>query len=83
MDAVPGLVAKDGAEGFFAAALPDGAAVALKIDDGASRAAGLAVVAGLRRLGVTAGFAETPVFGGGVPVGRLRFRRGLLGSAAE
>jgi len=83
MHAVPGLVAKDGAEGVFAAALPDGAAVALKIDDGASRAAGLAVVAGLRRLGVTADVAETPVLGGGVPVGRLRFRGGLLGSAAE
>jgi L-asparaginase II len=83
MDAVPGLVPKDGAEGVFAAALPDGAAVALKIDDGASRAAGLAVVAGLHRLGVTADLAEAQVLGGGVPVGRLRFRGGLLGSAAE
>jgi L-asparaginase II len=75
---VPGLVAKDGAEGVFAAALPDGAAVALKIDDGASRAAGLAVVAGLRRLGVAPDLPESPVLGGGVPVGRMRFRYGLL-----
>ena len=33
-----GLVAKDGAEGVYAAALPDGRAVAVKIDDGAGRA---------------------------------------------
>ena len=83
MQAVPGLVAKDGAEGVFAATLPDGAALALKIDDGASRAAQLAVVAGLRSLGVTADWPATPVLGGGVPVGQLRFREGLLGSAAE
>jgi L-asparaginase II len=78
MDSVPGLVAKDGAEGVFAAALRDGAAVALKIDDGASRAAGLAVVAGLRRLRVTVALAATPVLGGGVPVGSMRFRDGLV-----
>ena len=31
MEAVPGLVAKDGADGVYAAGLPDGGAVALKI----------------------------------------------------
>jgi len=33
---VPGLIAKDGAEGVYAAALPDGRAVALKVDDAGS-----------------------------------------------
>jgi L-asparaginase II len=76
MRAVPGLIAKDGAEGVFAAALPDGGAVALKIDDGAARAADLAVVIGLRQLGVTGPaldeLATEPVLGGGRPVGLLR-----------
>jgi hypothetical protein len=35
---VPGLMAKDGADGVFAAALPDGRAIALKIADGGDRA---------------------------------------------
>ncbi|HEX8303616.1 MAG TPA: asparaginase [Jatrophihabitans sp.] len=76
IQAVPGLIAKDGAEGVYAAALPDGGAVALKIDDGASRAAELAVVLGLRQLGVSGPALDElgaqPVLGGGRPVGRLR-----------
>lgn len=76
MHAVPGLIAKDGAEGVFAAALPDGGAVALKIDDGASRAADLAVVIGLRQLGVSGPaldqLSAEPVLGGGRPVGSIR-----------
>src|SRR5436305_297070 len=36
--AVPGLIAKDGAEGVYAAALPDGRAAVLKIADGSPRA---------------------------------------------
>lgn len=76
MQVVPGLIAKDGAEGVFAAALPDGGAVALKIDDGASRAAELAVVIGLRHLGVDGAALDQlgvePVLGGGRPVGSLR-----------
>ena len=39
MRAVPGLMAKDGAEGVMAMALPDGRAVALKIADGSALAA--------------------------------------------
>jgi L-asparaginase II len=73
---VPGLVAKDGAEGVFAAALPDGSAVAVKVADGANRAAVPVLVAGLRALGVQADvldrLASEPVLGGGVPVGELR-----------
>ena len=44
---VPGLIAKDGAEGVYAAALPDGRAVALKIDDGGQRARPPVMVAAL------------------------------------
>ena len=82
MAGVAGLVAKDGAEGVFAAALPDGSAVAVKIDDGAPRAADRAVVAGLRRLGVSAPvldeLATAPVLGGGAPVGTIHVRDGLI-----
>ena len=73
---IPGLAAKDGAEGVFAAALPDGRAVAVKVADGANRAAVPVLVAGLRTLGVQAAvldeLATVPVLGGGVRVGELR-----------
>jgi L-asparaginase II len=72
----PGLVAKDGAEGVFAAALPDGSSAAVKVADGAPRAAVPVLVQALRALGVTSGvldeLATTPVLGGGVPVGQVR-----------
>jgi L-asparaginase len=38
MQAVPGAVAKGGAEGVLCVGLPDGGALALKVEDGASRA---------------------------------------------
>jgi L-asparaginase II len=73
MEGVPGLVAKDGAEGVYAVALADGSAVALKVEDGAGRARTPILVAALRRLGVEAPvfdeLATTPVFGGGRIVG--------------
>ena len=73
---VPGLIAKDGAEGVYAAALPDGRAVALKIDDGAQRARPPVMVAALRALGVDAPvlaeLEEAPVFGGAAQVGSVR-----------
>jgi len=76
MRAVPGLVAKDGAEAVFVAAMPDGRAVALKIADGGERARVPVLVALLRRLGVDPeGFeelGEPPVFGGGEQVGSIR-----------
>ena len=76
IEGIPGLVAKDGAEGVFAAALPDGAAAAVKVTDGATRAAVPALVGALRALGVQAGvlddLATAPVLGGGVPVGEVR-----------
>jgi L-asparaginase II len=76
MAGIPGLVAKDGAEGVVAAALPDGSAVAVKVADGAARAAVPVLVAGLRALGVEAEvlqrLSRPPVLGAGVPVGELR-----------
>ena len=38
MRGVPGMIAKDGAEGVYAAGLPDGRGIAIKITDGAIRA---------------------------------------------
>jgi L-asparaginase II len=71
--AVPGLVAKDGAEGVFAAALPTGAAVAVKILDGSARPLPPVVTAALAALGVP-GLDEVgrvDVLGHGEPVGRV------------
>jgi L-asparaginase II len=82
MSAVPGLVCKAGAEGVQAAALPDGRAVALKIDDGANRARLPVMVAALRALGVAEPgldeLAEEPVLGGGQVVGSVRLISGVL-----
>jgi L-asparaginase II len=76
MDGVPGLVAKDGAEGVYAVALADGSAIALKVEDGAGRARTPILVAALRRIGVDAQvfdeLATTPVLGGGRVVGEVR-----------
>ncbi len=73
---IDGLIAKDGAEGVYAAALPDGRSVALKIEDGAQRARPPVMVAALRALGVSAPvldeLAETVLLGGGAPVGSVR-----------
>jgi L-asparaginase II len=76
MTALPGLLAKDGAEGVYAAALPDGRAVALKIADGASRARPVVLAGALATLGVDVGPAvsawRVPVLGHGQPVGEIR-----------
>ncbi len=83
MAGIPGLLAKDGAEGVFAAALPDGRAIALKVDDGAARARAPVMVASLRRLGVDAAVLDeletTPVLGGGRVVGAVRSTLGRPG----
>ncbi|MFE5584722.1 asparaginase [Kitasatospora sp. NPDC056531] len=78
MRAVPGALSKMGAEAVQVVALPDGRALAFKIDDGAERARGPVLAAALRRLGVT-GVEDTverigaaPLLGGGVPVGQVR-----------
>ena len=80
--AVPGAIAKAGAEAVHALALPDGRAIAVKIEDGGTRARPVVVAAVLARLGVL----EEPgvdaeavlatgrhvLLGGGHPVGEIR-----------
>jgi len=73
MKAVPGLVAKDGAEGVYGAALPDGTGIAIKVEDGAARARQVALAAILVSLGADRDALEplltVPLLGGGTPVG--------------
>ncbi len=75
MAGVPGLVAKDGAEGVYAVGLPDGRGVALKVLDGSQRARPVVMAAVLRALGVEAPVLDevgtAPVLGHGVPVGAI------------
>lgn len=77
---VPGVLAKNGAEGVYAAALPDGSAFALKVDDGAMRAAETLAAGLLHHLGAVGDLppTTTPVLGGGEAVGEVRVTRGLL-----
>jgi L-asparaginase II len=76
MRGIDGLLVKDGAEGVFSAALPDGRALAVKVHDGGFRARGPLAVAALRRLGVDAPvldeLAEEKLLGGGQVVGSVR-----------
>ncbi len=77
--AVPGAVAKAGAESCYALGLADGRAVALKTDDGAPRVRPALMAAALRRMGLEAdpgvdarALRDTgvvPVYGGGQVVG--------------
>jgi L-asparaginase II len=74
---VPGLMGKDGAEGVFAIAMPDGRAVALKISDGANRARPPVMKFALQALGidisnVDARAFESPIMGHGNVVGSVR-----------
>jgi L-asparaginase II len=73
--AVPGLIAKVGAEGVFTAALPDGRAVVVKVLDGSSRPLAPVVAAVLRALGAAGpaldAAGHVPVLGHGVPVGAV------------
>jgi L-asparaginase II len=80
--AIPRAIAKAGAESCYALALPDGRAVALKIDDGSARARPVVMAAALRRLEVdrvsvvdaeaVSATGVALLLGGGVPVGELR-----------
>lgn len=73
--AVPGLICKEGAEGVWAAALPDGRAFAAKLEDGGMRALPPVLAAALRYWGVDVPAVErwssVAVLGGGAPVGAL------------
>jgi L-asparaginase II len=62
MKALPGWIAKGGAEGVLCAAGPDGLGVALKSDDGSGRGLGPAASAFFSRLGLDLGeLAVSPV----------------------
>jgi L-asparaginase II len=82
LEAIPGLIAKDGAEGVYAAATADGRAVALKIVDGSARARVPVLLAALGALGVdvpaAAAVADVTVLGGGRPVGAVEADPHLL-----
>ena len=86
MVAVPGLIAKDGAEGVYAAGLADGSALAFKVADGSARPRAAVLAAALAialRPAVDAGgldprvvdavraVGRTPVLGHGRPVGAV------------
>ncbi|MDG4858886.1 asparaginase [Streptomyces sp. T-3] len=76
MREVPGSLSKMGAEAVQAVALPDGRALAFKVDDGATRALGPILARALRQLGVDAPVVDrigrSPLLGGGVEVGEIR-----------
>lgn len=72
---VDGLLAKDGAEGVWAAATGDGIGIVVKIDDGSGRARTPVLVAALHRLGITVDtstLSSAAVLGHGRPVGEVR-----------
>jgi L-asparaginase II len=75
MRAVPGLIAKGGAEGLMAMAAPGIGAVVIKVDDGAIRPLRPILVSALTRLGVgrerLEPFAALPVTGGADIVGAV------------
>ena len=74
MRAVPGAMAKDGAQGVFAVAHPDGWAAALKVADGQERPIAVVLAAALAHVGVEMdGAAMTdPILGHVRPVGSIR-----------
>ena len=73
--------AERGGRGVFAAALPDGRAMALKVLDGSSRPLPVVAAAVLRSLGAGGAALEAAgrvdVLGGGVPVGTVEPLVGL------
>lgn len=82
LKAIPGAIAKAGAESVYAVGLPDGRAVTLKVVDGAARARPVVMAEALRRLGVgdldgvdldeVAATGDAPLLGGGRRVGEVR-----------
>jgi L-asparaginase II len=55
MQTLPGWIAKGGAEGLLCATSPDGLGIAVKIEDGATRAVRSALAAFLARIGIETG----------------------------
>ncbi|NSC22492.1 asparaginase [Streptomyces albus subsp. chlorinus] len=77
MREIPGALSKMGAEAVQGLALPDGSALAFKIEDGATRALGPVTARALSaHMGVSAPvldrLATVPVLGGGTRVGEVR-----------
>ncbi|MFF1835382.1 asparaginase [Streptomyces sp. NPDC058231] len=76
MREVPGALSKMGAEAVQALALPDGRALAFKIDDGGGRALGPVLARALGLLGVDAPVVDrigkAPLLGGAAEVGAVR-----------
>ncbi len=76
MREIPGALSKMGAEAVQAVALPDGRALAFKIDDGATRALGPVLARALTLLKVQSPILQqigrTPLLGGGREVGEIR-----------
>ncbi|MYV46966.1 asparaginase [Streptomyces sp. SID2888] len=76
MRELPGTLSKMGAEAVQAVALPDGRALAFKVDDGATRALGPVLSRALTLMGVDAPVVErlgrAPLLGGGREVGEIR-----------
>lgn len=70
---VDGLLCKDGAEGVWGAALPDGRAFAAKVEDGGARALPPVLAAALRYWGIdndaVRRCSALATYGGGEPVG--------------
>jgi L-asparaginase II len=76
MREIPGALSKMGAEAVQAVALPDGRALAFKVDDGATRALGPVLSRTLTLMGIEAPVVDrigrTPLLGGGREVGEIR-----------
>ena len=72
---LPGALIKEGAESVYLVVLPDGRAIALKIEDGGGRARPVAMAGILKAIGVDNDVIESqahPVLlGGGRPVGEI------------
>jgi L-asparaginase II len=90
MRAIPGALAKVGAEGVLVVALPDGRGLALKIADGNGRALPPVVVAALRAIGWDSAdptdfdeLRHVPTFGHGKEVGEVRATSVIAESAAD
>jgi L-asparaginase II len=79
---VDGLLCKDGAEGVWGAALPDGRAFAAKVDDGSARALPPVLAAALRYWGIdndaVRGCSSPATFGGGEAVGATGWSPALV-----
>jgi L-asparaginase II len=86
MRAVPGLLAKSGAEGVMALALPDGGAAAIKVEDGSSRSIAPLTRAVLGYLGCDQPdlmeLTRVPVHGVEEEVGEVRPSRAFLAALA-